>query len=89
VTQDPNVESPDLEAPDVVSSQGPDAVVEEVAQQPSRNPAPEGDVPTAEPGGLSSDAAGDAGGEDELSTVRRELAERTADLQRLQAVFLN
>jgi molecular chaperone GrpE len=88
VTQDPHAESPDFEAPDVASPQGP----QETA-------APEGDFP-ARPGGLSSDEgdapadapvddAGPSSEEDELGSARREVAERTADLQRLQAEFLN
>jgi molecular chaperone GrpE len=82
VTQEnPNVESPDHEAPDIESPQGPGPVVEEVAQQPSRNPAPPADEAAAE---IEVEEP-----EDELTVARREAAERTADLQRLQAEFLN
>jgi molecular chaperone GrpE len=89
VTQDLNADDPEFEASDVSAPQGP----QETA-------APEGGAPH-HPGGLSSDepagppadggsAAEDpATGEDELTRARREAAERTADLQRLQAEFLN
>lgn len=93
--QDPFVEGSDLEAPEpgkpgVDTPQGPEPVIEEVAQQPSRNPAPAG-------AGSSDEAsAGSTGSEesaeepvDEAARLGRELAERTADLQRLQAEFLN
>ena len=83
---DPSVEGADLEAPDVGSPQGP----QETA-------APPADAPTPVPGGLSSDegldeaevSTEDTTGEDDLSAARREVTERTADLQRLQAEFLN
>jgi molecular chaperone GrpE len=77
VTQDANAESTEFEAADVASPQGP----QETA-------VPGADGPAAQPGGLSSDEEAEAG-EDELTTAKRELAERTADLQRLQAEFLN
>jgi molecular chaperone GrpE len=80
VTQDSPDVTPDIELPDVESPQGP----QETA-------APGGDVPAAEPGGLSSDedpSAGDPAGAGTPDT-ERQLAERTADLQRLQAEFLN
>jgi molecular chaperone GrpE len=95
VTQEQPGVAPDLDAP-VESPQGSGPVVEEVAQQPSRNPAPPADAPDAEPGGRSADAdaspgpdADDDVDEDDLGAARREAAERTADLQRLQAEFLN
>jgi molecular chaperone GrpE len=79
VTDNQNVESPDLEAPDVESPQGP----QETA-------APEGGAPGADPGGLSSDeAAPGSTGEGGTAGLEQQLAERTADLQRLQAEFLN
>jgi molecular chaperone GrpE len=64
--------------------------VEEVAQQPSADP--EGSSE-----GLSDDDASEAGADapsstiedDELTVTRMELAERTSDLQRLQAEFVN
>ena len=90
----PNVEAEaaDVDAPDV-----------EVPQGPQETAAPPADAPPAEPGALSSDAAEASGAapagpsegqpageaEDELTRARREAAERTADLQRLQAEFLN
>jgi molecular chaperone GrpE len=79
--QHPDADGPDLAAPDVESPQGP----QETA-------APPADAPPAEPGGLSStEPREDAGAEqeDDLTVARREAAERTADLQRLQAEFLN
>jgi len=75
VTQDPNVESADLEAPDVESPQGP----QETA-------APDGaGVGGQAGGGLSSDE----GSTGSATEAEQQLAERTADLQRLQAEFLN
>jgi molecular chaperone GrpE len=66
-------------------------VVEEGAPRPSRNP--------GEPSGSFPDAAAQMANEteveeprevgDELVTMRAELAERTADLQRLQAEYVN
>ena len=67
-------------------------------QGPQETAAPPADAPTPDPGGLST--SGEATGEeqsevsapdeeDELEVARREAAERTADLQRLQAEFLN
>ena len=84
-SNDPTVET--AETPDPGVPQGP----EETA-------APEGGAPGADPGGLSSDDQVETGPatetleqtpEDELTRAKRELAERTADLQRLQAEFLN
>jgi molecular chaperone GrpE len=67
--------------------------VEEVAQQPSRDPAPspEGDEPQLAGAAESPEAPGaEAGaGADELTVTKMELEERTLDLQRLQAEFLN
>ena len=68
--------------------------VEEAAQQPSRDPAPspegdrrEGEQPDADE---SAEAAAPSEVEaDELTVTRMELEERTLDLQRLQAEFLN
>ena len=77
MTQDLNADNPEFEAADVTSPQGP----QETA-------APEDDGPGPQPGGLSSDEAVEEG-EDELTAAKREAAERTADLQRLQAEFLN
>ena len=82
--ENPNFESADLEAPDIESPQGPGPVVEEVAQQPSRNPAPPADEAATE-----IEVEVEVEPEDELTVARREAAERTADLQRLQAEFLN
>jgi molecular chaperone GrpE len=67
------------EHPDVESPQGP----QETA-------APEGGAPSAA-GGLSSDegSTGSAADEGGTAGVEQQLAERTADLQRLQAEFLN
>jgi molecular chaperone GrpE len=68
------------------------SAVEEVAQQPSRNP----ESPTEDPelGGFETGAGApssttDEAEEDELSVAQRQLAERTNDLQRLQAEFVN
>lgn len=60
--------------------------VEEVVQQPSRDPAPspEGDEPEAAESPEVPEAEAD-----ELTVTRMELEERTLDLQRLQAEFLN
>jgi molecular chaperone GrpE len=78
-----------------VTSDFPDV---ESPQGPQETAAPEAGTPRAEPGGLSSDeAAPDTADEpdpapteeDELTRAKQELAERTADLQRLQAEFLN
>jgi molecular chaperone GrpE len=71
-------------------------VVEEVAQQPSRNPASSG-ASAGSFGDAAAEMANETeveggevdGDEDDLSRARREAAERTADLQRLQAEFLN
>jgi molecular chaperone GrpE len=68
--------------------------VEEAAQQPSRDPAPspegdrrEGEQPDADE---SAEAVAPSEAEaDELTVTRMELEERTLDLQRLQAEFLN
>jgi len=76
-----------------VTEQHPDeelSAVEEVAQQPSRNP--EGsseELPDV--GGVETGAGAPSSTteQDELTVTRMELAERTADLQRLQAEFMN
>ena len=80
MTQDNPEVTPDPEVPDVASPQGP----QETA-------GPGADAPAAAPGGLSSDEDDQEAppGEDELTAARREVAERTSDLQRLQAEFLN
>ena len=70
-------EAPDLESPEVDSPKGP----QETAA-PTEDPA---EGPAGDAGGPGE--AGEA--EDELTVARREAAERTADLQRLQAEFLN
>jgi molecular chaperone GrpE len=75
VTQDnPDLEVPDLEEP-VASPKGP----QETA------------APTEEPSAGEGEDSGpaDADAEDELTAARREASERTSDLQRLQAEFLN
>jgi molecular chaperone GrpE len=75
VTQEnPNLDE-ELEASDL---EVPDLEVPDVES-------PKGPQETAAPEG----SVGDDGGEDDLSRARREAAERTADLQRLQAEFLN
>jgi molecular chaperone GrpE len=88
VTQEHPEVTPDLEVP-VEVPRAPDPVVEEVAQQPSRNPAPEADGDDLGPvDGAAAEAPAEPE-EDELTAARREASERTADLQRLQAEFLN
>ena len=90
--QDPFVGSPDLGTPGVETPQGPETVVEGVAQQPSRNPAPAGGPSSDEASTGSAAELQDEPFEepvDEAARLGRELAERTADLQRLQAEFLN
>ena len=63
--------------------------VEEAAQQPSRDPAPspEGEQPEAAANAESPEVP--EAEADELTVTRMELEERTLDLQRLQAEFLN
>ncbi|MFC7493107.1 MULTISPECIES: nucleotide exchange factor GrpE [unclassified Nocardioides] len=68
------------------------SAVEEVAQQPSRNPespTEESEVDGFEAGASAPSSTTDEAVEDELAVARRQLAERTNDLQRLQAEFVN
>lgn len=53
------------------------------------DPAPGADPAAGTSGGTSGDTSGDTPESDELAVTRMELAERTADLQRLQAEFVN
>lgn len=76
----PTPEAPDLESPDLESPKGP----QETAA-PTEDPAAGTAEAPAEVGAEAEQAAE----EDELGQARREAAERTADLQRLQAEFLN
>jgi len=79
VTQDNPEVTPDLDAP-VESPRGPqETAAPGAAEAPDAGPID----------GAAAEAPAEPGGEDELSVARRELAERTADLQRLQAEFLN
>ncbi|HEX2896032.1 MAG TPA: nucleotide exchange factor GrpE [Marmoricola sp.] len=71
-------EVPDLETPDVESPKGP----QETAA-PTEAPS-EGAAEAA-----SSEAPGEGEPADETAALRQQLAERTTDLQRLQAEFLN
>lgn len=80
--------------PPVEGGSQPDAAVEPHAPaadapHPAETPgSPEGaEAPTASEG--TPDAAGAEAASDELAVTRMELAERTSDLQRLQAEFLN
>jgi molecular chaperone GrpE len=80
VTQDnPDLEVPDLEEP-VASPKGP----QETAA-PTEEPSA-GEVEDSGPSDADANVDADA---DELAVARREAAERTTDLQRLQAEFLN
>ena len=76
-----------------MTEQHPDeelSAVEEVAQQSSRNP--EGsseELPDDGGSETGASAPSSTTEQDELTVTRMELAERTADLQRLQAEFMN
>ena len=77
-SNDPNVEAPEAaEAPDLESGVAPGAE--------------SGGLSAAEESGTGETGAeaGETESEDELTAAKREAAERTVDLQRLQAEFLN
>jgi molecular chaperone GrpE len=58
--------------------------------EPQETPVPPGQSPAAPQPGSLGDAAGESLSlEEELAQARKELGERTADLQRLQAEYLN
>jgi molecular chaperone GrpE len=83
-TQDNPEVTPDLDAP-VDVPKGPQETAAPVAAEGADAGSDGGPVD----GAAAEGPAEPEGGEDELSAARRQAAERTADLQRLQAEFLN